>query len=53
MTKIFVARVMSQDDDFVVLQVGKRDDVSFKVEEGDEFLTLGFTVGDPWEEVNV
>lgn len=45
-----VARVLHEDDDFVTLEVGKRDDVTFHLQQdengetvgGDRFLTLLF-----------
>lgn len=37
-----VARVLSQDDDFATVEIAKRDDVPFLVNEGDEFLTILF-----------
>lgn len=51
------ARVLHEDDDFVTVEVGKHDDVSFTLEDGDEFLTLlfirsdgegGMEVWEPW-----
>lgn len=47
---LFVSRVLNEDDDFVLLEVGKRDDVTFHLQQnddgetvgGDRFLTLAF-----------
>lgn len=54
---ICVARVLNEDDDFLTLEVGKHDAVSFTLEEGDSFHTLlfvhkegeGLEVWKPWE----
>lgn len=61
-----VARVLNEDDDFLTLEVGKREDVKFTLQQneagetvgGDQFLTLLFTrmegggivVWKPWED---
>lgn len=60
---MFVSRVLNEDDDFVTLEVGKRDDVAFHLQQneegetvgGDTFLTLMFFQNDgtgkaiPWD----
>lgn len=62
-----VARVLTEDDDFLTLEVGKRDDVTFNLQQdgegevvgGDRFLTLMFVhqadgsveVWEPWGKV--
>lgn len=42
------ARVLHEDDDFLTLEVGKHDDVSFTLDEegGNSFLTLIFVHAD-------
>jgi hypothetical protein len=61
-----VGRVLHEDDDFVTLEVGKHDDVTFTLEKdedgetvgGDNFLTVlfvhaedgAFAVWEPWED---
>jgi hypothetical protein len=65
--QISVARVLSEDDDFLVLEVGKHDNVTFTLQKdedgetigGDRFLTVlfihhtddGAEVWKPWEDV--
>lgn len=57
-----VARILHEDDDFVTLEVGKRDDCVFHLQQneegetvgGDRFLTLLFMhnedgVARPWD----
>lgn len=47
---MLVSRVLHQDDDFITIEVGKRDDVVFHLQQneegetvgGDEFLTVAF-----------
>lgn len=36
-----VARVLHRDDDFVTLEVGRRDDVTFHLQQDDEGNTVG------------
>lgn len=36
-----VSRVLAEDDDFVTLEVGKRDDVTFHLQQNDEGETVG------------
>lgn len=56
--QILPARVLHEDDDFITIEVGKHDDVSFTLESGDRFLTMVFVrfVGDrarawlPWKD---
>jgi hypothetical protein len=48
--RLLVGRVLHQDDDFITIEVGKRLDVTFHLQQndegetvgGDEFLTLAF-----------
>jgi hypothetical protein len=37
-----VSRKLHEDDDFVILEVGKRDDVTHRIEDGDQFYTILF-----------
>jgi len=36
-----VSRVLNEDDDFITLEVGKRDDVTFHLQQNDEGETVG------------
>lgn len=63
---LLVARVLNEDNDFITLEVGKRNDVSFTLQRdennevvgGDQFYTLIFVRADggepevwkPWED---
>ena len=55
---ICLGRVLSEDEDFILIEVGKRDDVVYHLQQnndgetvgGDRFYTLIFTGGKPWEE---
>ena len=54
MSNLKIGRVLNEDDDFVTLEVGKRDDVVFHLQQneegetvgGDQFLTLVFVHND-------
>lgn len=57
---VIVARVLSQDDKFMTLELAKSDKESFTLQEGDQFLTLIFVTAEglpkghlrawkPWE----
>lgn len=41
MAGLFVSRVLHEDDDFITLEVGKRDDVVFHLQQDDEGETVG------------
>ena len=36
-----MSRVLSEDDDFLILEVGKRDDVTFHLQQNEEGETVG------------
>lgn len=52
--RLKVSRVLAEDDDFLTLEVGKRDDVTFHLQQdeegetvgGDRFLTILFVRSD-------
>jgi hypothetical protein len=56
---LVVGRVLHEDDDLVTMEVGKRDDVTFHLQQDDRFFTLVFIKSEkdgtartwkPWEE---
>ena len=61
MPEIFAGRIVSKDDEFVLLEVGRTDAARFTLRGGDAFLTMQFVrhdalhnrivVYDPFKEV--
>lgn len=47
---ILLARVLHEDADFITLEVPKSDTERLQVRDGDQFHTILFTAGKPWEE---
>lgn len=43
------ARIVSEDDEFMLLEVGKRPDSSWTTYDNMRFVTIVFTAGKPWE----
>lgn len=51
---LYIGRILAEDNDFVTLEVGKRDDVTFHLQQnaegetvgGDQFLTILFVRSD-------
>lgn len=41
MSELLVGRVLHEDDDFVTLEIGKRDDVVFHLQQDDKGETVG------------
>lgn len=49
---VVLARVLHQDDDLMTLEVIKNDARVLRLEDGDQFVTILFTAGKPWEQPN-
>lgn len=41
-----VARVLLEDDELLIIEVGKTDDVTWELRDGDQFMTLLFVRSD-------
>lgn len=46
---IVIGRVVSEDENFILLEIAKDIHRKLHIEEGDSFFTLIFTAGKPWE----
>jgi hypothetical protein len=51
--KMFVARLLHQDDKFVTVEIAKSDQTPLRVEEGDQFFTMCFVRGEKREDYSV
>ena len=47
---LVVGRLVSEDKDFMTIEVLKDNNNHFTLREGDQFYTLIFTAGKPWEQ---